>query len=293
MADKSIDADVTTFTISAQDISLLNGATGIYWSWEDQEILWGDDGGILFGFAYQRNWDTVSVSVAGGDIGVARDYQIAADSASYSINAKDIVLSDVNYIIDTGLTFPVRFIVSGNFPLTDLPLIKDWVIDADTESFDITDSVVSLEYSSLIVFDSDTASFSVSASDTSLLAGREIAADTTAYAVTASTIENDLGKTITAESASITVAVSDISNIADWQINTETTRIQILGGTLTFSTSEGAQNPVFGSFDSTNIILAESSLILVKEESITVPVGYEDMTDVVEDSSTIYIAKVS
>jgi len=286
MADKSIDADVATFTISAQDASLLNGATGIYWSWEDQEILWGDDAGILFGFAYQRNWDTVSVSVTGGDISVARDYQIAADSASYSINAKDILLSDVNYILPADTS---SFVISQ----PSIGLTKDWVLDADSASFDITDSVVSLEYSSLIVFDADTASFSVSASDSSLLAGREIAADTTAYAITASTIENDLGKTITAESASITVAASDISNIVDWQINTETTRIQILGGTLTFSTSEDAENPVFGLFDSTNIIRAESSLILIKEESITVPVGYEDMTDVVEDSSTIYIAKAS
>jgi len=286
MADKSIDANTASFDISGQDAEILYGQIPVCWSWDDTEIAWGDEGCVLYGYAYLKSWYTTSVDVSGSSIEFGRDYALSVDSASFDITGSEVTLSGVTYQID--LATSTVFYIYPNFPSFSTPLLKDWILDADTYSFDISASTVSLEYSSLNIFDVDTTAYSISGSDVSLQVDYIFDVDTEAYEITGPTVSLEGGKTLDAGEASFDLTVSDIDHILLKQIQASTTRIQILGNSLTFSTSEDSTNPVFGSFDPSNYIRPENIRNIVEYDTSSFEVEREDMSVTIEPSMSTY-----
>jgi len=281
MTDYTIPADTVAFDVSASSVGLLPFVSTTPWLWGDDEaILWGDDEEITFGFAYLRNWDTQSVAVTPLDISYSFDYALPAGAATFAVDAKDLVLSGVNYTLpaDT-LAFSVST-PSSEFRRT-------YIIDAATTSVDVSELAVELDYSGAINIES--ASFSISTPASSLLRGWQIDADIETFDVTASAATLAKGVTLDAGPSSLVITPSAIGGLVDSSLDAAVARFTIAGSDLTFSMSENPLLTVFG-YNVTNVIgrentsvfpLTETSTALVDPEYSTEHIGIENTTDIV------------
>jgi len=293
----TIDADTIAVEVTGSDVELLPFVSTTPWLWGDGEaILWGDGTEVAYGFAYLRNWDTVSIDVTASTLSSITDYAIDAGTIAYSVNGSDVLLSGVNYTLDAN---PSTTHVFPSYPLFQIPLLKDSVIAAETTAFNATGSDVTLQYSTSIVMDAGAAEVFVLPNSPlfqmPLLKGWSVDADTDAYEVTGLDIDLPIGLVLQADAASVNYTPSDVS-LGELQraILVNVARYNINGSDLTFSTSEDAQDTVFGKNSDTEIIKREIMSTLVSRESSRLVIAEESNTDTVEYlSSTYSVRRVS
>jgi len=285
MASATIDADTTSIQVTGSQVDLLPFVGANVWAWGDgQEILWGDGEEIFFSLAYLRNWDTISSVVTPSDISATIDYAIDADTAPYVINGSDVLLSAANFILEADST---TWFALGSYPIFNLPLIKDSVIDADAAEFNITESDVTLQYSAQVVIDADTATwFAFPSFPVVLLPIVKdwlVNADTDAYEVTGLDIELQTGLTLQADTATVNYTPSDVTFAPiDRIIDSDVARYTITGADLVFTLAENPDQKIFGKKTETNIIKRETTSTLIKNETSTGVIRREDNTDAVE-----------
>lgn len=276
MADVSIDADTTAFTLSGEALALEIGVTYTYWDWEDDEVItWEDGEWAYYTRAFQRNWDTTAYNYSTPDITFDRVYQINLDPATFSVTGSDVVLSDVNIFLDAG---PYTLFIFPHFPVSNLPLEISWQLNADTAAFSVSTPDVQLDYSQITVFDVDTTSFSITGSNVTLAQGYQVDADTVAFSVTGGAATLEVGFTLDTDTASYSVTGGAVEFDLPRTLQVDVARYQLLGGEATFSKSEDAQSVIFSEKSSKEIIPREVIEYKVSYEQITVTVDAETVT---------------
>ena len=278
-----IDADTIAVEVTGSDVELLPFVSTTPWLWGDGEaILWGDGTEVTYVLAYLRNWDTVSIDVTPSTLSSTTDYAIDAGSQVYYTLPWVVVLSGVNYTLNAN---PSSALVSP----VQIPLQKDSVITAETTAFNATGSDVTLQYSSSIVIDVDSRVYGTIAWAVVLSKGWSVDADTDSYDVTG--LDTDLSTSIVLQAGATAVnyTPSEVS-LSELQkaILVNVARYNINGSDLTFSTSEDAQDPVFGKNSDTEIIKREIISTLVSRDPSSLVIAEESNTDTVEYLSSTY-----